>query len=119
MFKNKELRGYVGAATVFAMVMGLLLFLAFKEIPDTNNDIFKVIVGMLVGSLSVVIYTFIGKNPEEVEALKAKNEALEDKVAGMVIEKDKLEALLRDLQSEIIEKLSVTGENFKFSDSKK
>lgn len=118
MFQNKELRGYIGAATVFAMVMGLLLFLAFKEIPDTNNDIFKVIVGMLVGSLSVVIYTFIGKNPEEVESLKAKNEALEDKVASMVVEKDKLEKLLRDLQNDMIEKLSITGENFKFSETK-
>jgi len=92
MFRNKELRGYVGAATVFAMVMGLLLFLAFKEIPETNNDIFKVIVGMLVGS----------------------NEALEDKVAGMVIEKDKLEKLLRDTQTEVIDKLAVSGKNFKF-----
>ena len=94
MFKDKELRGYIGAATVFLLVMGLLLFLAFFEIPETNNDIFKVIVGMLVGSLSVVIYTFIGKNPEEVEALKAKNEALEDKVSAMVVEKDKLENAL-------------------------
>ena len=114
MFGNKELRGYIGAATVFAMVMGLLLFLAFKEIPETNNDIFKVIVGMLVGSLSVVIYTFIGKNPEEVESLKAKNEALEDKVAGMVVEKDKLEKLLRDTQTEVIDKLAVSGKNFVF-----
>ena len=73
---------------------------------------------MLVGSLSVVIYTFIGKNPEEVESLKAKNEALEDKVASMVVEKDKLEKLLRDLQNDMIEKLSITGENFKFSESK-
>ena len=119
MFKNKELRGYLGAATVFAMVMGLLLFLAFKEIPDTNNDIFKVIVGMLVGSLSVVIYTFIGKNPEEVESLKAKNEALEDTGAGMVVEKDKLEKLLRDLQTEVINKLSITGEKFQFKDNNK
>ena len=115
MFRNKEMRGYIGAATVFAMVMGLLLFLAFKEIPETNNDIFKVIVGMLVGSLSVVIYTFIGKNPEELESLKAKNEALEDKVAGMVIEKDKLEKLLRDTQTEVIDKLSISGENFKYT----
>jgi len=69
---------------------------------------------MLVGSLSVVIYTFIGKNPEEVEALKAKNEALEDKVSAMVTEKDKLEALLRDLQNEVIEKLSITGGKFEF-----
>ena len=91
MFKDKEMRGYIGAATVFLLVMGLLLFLAFFEIPETNNDIFKVIVGMLVGSLSVVIYTFIGKNPEEVESLKARNEALEDKVSAMVIEKDKLD----------------------------
>ena len=113
-FKNKEMRGYIGSATIFIMVMGLLLFLAFFEIPETNNDIFKVIVGMLVGSLSVVIYTFIGKNPEEVESLKAKNEALEDNVASMVIEKDKLENLLRDTQREIIDKLAVAGKNFKF-----
>tara|TARA_R100001510_G_scaffold23453_1_gene20612 strand:- start:196 stop:567 length:372 start_codon:yes stop_codon:yes gene_type:complete len=119
MFKDKELRGYVGAATVFLLVMGLLLFLAFFEIPDTNNDIFKVIVGMLVGSLSVVIYTFIGKNPEEVEALKARNEALEDKVNQMVIEKDKLEALLRDLQNEIIENLSIAGGKFEFKNNGK
>jgi len=118
IFKDKELRGYIGAATVFVLVMGLLLFLAFFEIPQTNNDIFKVIVGMLVGSLSVVIYTFIGKNPEEVECLKSKNEALEDKVISMVIEKDKLEKLLRDLQTEVIDKLAVSGENFKF-DTKK
>jgi Na+-translocating ferredoxin:NAD+ oxidoreductase RnfD subunit len=97
MFKDKELRGYIGAATVFLLVMGLLLFLAFFEIPDTNNDIFKVIVGMLVGSLSVVIYTFIGKNPEEVE----------------------LEALLRDLQNEVIEKLSITGGKFEFKSNGK
>ena len=119
MLKDKELRGYLGAATVFLLVMGLLLFLAFFEIPDTNKDIFKVIVGMLVGSLSVVIYTFIGKNPEEVEALKAKNDALEDKVSAMVVEKDKLEALLRDLQNEVIEKLSITGEKFKFQNNNK
>ena len=118
MFKDKDLRGYIGAATVFLLVMGLLLFLAFFEIPETNNDIFKVIVGMLVGSLSVVIYTVIGKNPEEVEGLKAKNEALEDKVSAMVVEKDKLEALLRDLQNEVIEKLSITGEKFEFKKSK-
>jgi hypothetical protein len=103
MLKDKELRGYIGAATVFLLVMGLLLFLAFFEIPDTNNDIFKVIVGMLVGSL---------------EALKAKNEALEDKVSAMVVEKDKLEALLRDLQTEVIDKLSITGEKFEFKKTK-
>ena len=111
---NKELRGYVGSATVFLLVMGLLLFLAFFEIPETNNDIFKVIVGMLVGSLSVVIYTFIGKNPEEVEGLKAKNESLEKQLEMVNSDKDKIEKMLRDYQSEVIEKLAISGENFDY-----
>ena len=116
MTKDKELRGYIGAEVIFFLVMALLLFLAFYEIPETNNDIFKVIVGMLVGSLSVVIYTFIGKNPEEVAELQAKSQSLETKVKQLVEEKDNIEALLRNLQSDVIEKLSVTGKNFKYKD---
>ena len=114
MIKDKDLRGYLGAGIIFFLVMGLLLFLAFYEIPETNNDIFKVIVGMLVGSLSVVIYTFIGKNPEEVAELQAKSQSLETKVKQLVEEKDNIEALLRNLQSGVIEKLSVTGQNFTY-----
>ena len=117
-FKNKELRGYIGAATVFILVMGLLLFLAFYEIPEKNNDIFKVIVGMLVGSLSVVIYTFIGKNPEELESLKGKNESLEAQILQVVDEKDKLEKMLRDYQSEVIDKLALSGDNFEYKNKK-
>ena len=116
MTKDKELRGYIGAGVIFFLVMALLLFLAFYEIPETNNDIFKVIVGMLVGSLSVVIYRFIGKNPEEVAELQAKSQSLETKVKQLVQEKDNIEALLRNLQSDVIEKLSVTGQNFKYKD---
>ena len=37
----------------------------------------------------------------------------------MVVEKDKLEAWLRDLQNEVIEKLSITGEKFKFQNNNK
>lgn len=117
ILNDKELRGYVGAGTIFFLVMGLLLFLAFFEIPDKNNDIFKVIVGMLVGSLSVVVYTFIGKNPEEVANLSAKNESLEKQIEQSIVEKDKIEKLLRDLQNEVIEKLSLTGESFSFKNS--
>jgi len=116
MIKDKDLRGYIGAGVIFFLVMGLLLFLAFYEIPETNNDIFKVIVGMLVGSLSVVIYTFIGKNPEEVAELQAKSQSLEAKVKQLAEEKDNIESLLRDLQSDVIEKLSVTGQNFQYKD---
>ena len=119
IYKDKELRGYIGAGIIFFLVMGLLLFLAFYQIPESNNDIFKVIVGMLVGSLSVVIATFVGKDPEEVSKMKAKNESLEKQVTQIIDEKDKIEKTLRDLQTEVIEKLSISGVNFEFKNTKK
>ena len=88
--KDKEFRGYIGAGIIFFLVIGLLLFLSFYEVPQSNNDIFKVIVGMLVGSLSLVIATFVGKDPEEVSKMKAKNESLEKQVAQIIDEKDKI-----------------------------
>lgn len=114
VFTDKELRGYLGSATVFLLVMALLLFLAFFEIPETNNDIFKVIVGMLVGSLSLVITTFVGKDPSEVENLKAKVESYEKQLDNLIFEKQKVEKMLREYQSEVIEKLAIAGDNFNY-----
>ena len=118
MFKDKELRGYIGSAIVFVLIMGLLLFLAFFEIPDANNDIFKVIVGMLVGSLSVVIYTFIGKNPEEVSKLESRVSSLSTQNAHLIKQKDELESMHINLQQMIVEKLSIAGSVFEINDMK-
>jgi len=114
IFTDKELRGYIGSATVFLLVMGLLLFLAFIEIPETNNDIFKVIVGMVVGSLSLVITTFVGKDPSEVQNLKSKLENTEKQLENIIEEKKKLEEMLRDYQAQVIEKLAIAGDNFNY-----
>ena len=118
MFKDKELRGYIGSAIVFVLIMGLLLFLAFFEIPDANNDIFKVIVGMLVGNLSVVIYTFIGKIPEEVSKLESRVSSLSAENTHLIKQKDELESMHINLQQMIVEKLSIAGSVFEINDMK-
>ena len=50
----KDLRSYSGAAGIFVIVIGLLFFLAFNEIPQLNKDVFVSIVGMISGSLAVI-----------------------------------------------------------------
>ena len=50
--------------------------MSFVEIPPVNKDLFVAIVGTLVSSLGMVVYTIIGQQPDEVNKLQKKNESL-------------------------------------------
>ena len=106
---KKNLRHYIGAAGIFLLVIALLLFLSFYQIPRENKDIFVSIIGMIVGSLSVVVYTIIGKNPDEVNALQKKVESLQSLTDQMEKRNDQLEHMIIKMQEETIDKLSLMG----------
>lgn len=107
--KQKEILHYGGAAMIFLMVVFLLLYLANNQIPASNKDVFVSIVGMIVGSLSVVIYAIIGKNPDEVAMLQQKNESLKMQNIELIKQKDAYENQIITLQENIIDKLSLAG----------
>ena len=114
MLKNgvaKELRHYIGAIGIFVFVIGILIFLSFNEIPNMNKDVVVSIIGMIVGSLSVVIMTVIGRSPDEVNELKKQNEGLSSKVDHLVTQKDELERMLITIQTNIIDQLTLLGAN--------
>jgi len=106
---KKDLRHYIGAAGIFLLVIALLLFLSFYQIPRENKDIFVSIIGMIVGSLSVVVYTIIGKNPDEVNSLQKKVESLQSLTDQMEKRNDQLERMIIKMQEETIDKLSLMG----------
>ena len=107
----KELRHYIGAIGIFVFVIGILVFLSFHQIPNMNKDVVVSIIGMIVGSLSVVIMTVIGRNPDEVNELKKQNEGLNSKVEHLVAQKDELERMLITIQTNIIDQLTLLGAN--------
>ncbi len=107
----KEIRHYVGAIGIFMLVVGILVFLSYNEIPSVNKDVIVSIIGMIVGSLSVVIMTVIGRNPDEVNELKKANEGLTSKVEHLVQQKDELEKMLITVQTNIIDQLTLLGAN--------
>ena len=107
----KEIRHYVGAIGIFLFVVGILVFLSYNEIPNMNKDVVVSIIGMIVGSLSVVIVTVIGRNPDEVNELKKSNESLSTKVEHLVNQKDELEKMLIKIQTNMIDQLTLLGAN--------
>jgi hypothetical protein len=100
--RKKDILHYSGAAGIFLMVILLLLYLANNSIPADNKDIFVSITGMIVGSLSVVIYALIGRNPEEVAGLESKVSSQSKHIEMLVQQKDDIEGMLIDLQNNLI-----------------
>jgi hypothetical protein len=108
--KKRDLIHYSGAAGIFLLVIFIMLYLAHNPIPSDNKDIIVSIIGMIVGSLSVVIYAIIGRNPDEVADLTSKVEAQQKQIETLVEQKDAYEAQMIKLQSELINKLALAGE---------
>ena len=93
-----ESRGFYGSAAVFGAIIIILGVLFFIEVPESNNDIVKVIIGMLVASLSMIMYTIAGRNPDEVEKLQTENVRLVQENTDLRERLDKLETMFMDFQ---------------------
>ena len=104
--QNKDIRHYAGAAGIFLLIIMLLIFLSYVEVPPVNKDLFVAIVGTLVSSLGVVVYTIIGQQPDEVNKLQKKNESLSSVNNQMEVRNDQLEQMIIEMQKEMIEKLT-------------
>lgn len=96
------------------MVIGLIFFLTFLEIPEKNKDLITSIIGMLVGSISMAISIFVGRDPDDVKSLKDKidelnsdRNALIERLRDAQIDKDVLRRQLEELQSQVIDRLSI------------
>ena len=53
----------------------------------------------------ILLYTFIGRDPNELQELQRKNDSLETKVEGLVSEKDRLEHLIIKMQEDLIDRI--------------
>ena len=115
---SKSARSWLASLIFLTMVVGLIFFLTFLEIPDKNKDLITSIIGMLVGSISMAISIFVGRDPDDVAALKGQIEELSDdrntliaRLRDAQIDKDILRKQHEGLQALVISKLSVFAED--------
>jgi len=107
---QRDIRHYAGASGIFLLIVLLLVFLSFIEIPPVNKDLFVAIVGTLVSSLGIVVYVIIGQQPDEVTKLQKKNESLETATHQMEKRNDQLEEMIIEMQAQMIQKLTFFGD---------
>ncbi|MGB1086681.1 MAG: hypothetical protein ACPGU8_03865 [Methylophilaceae bacterium] len=101
----KEIRHFFGAMMVFFLIVGILAYLTKYSIPDENAQIINTLIGMIAASLTMIISTITGRNPDDLEAAKKKISNLETKIDLLVSQKDNLEAMVIKLQDDTIDRL--------------
>ena len=111
---DKAVRSWLASLIFLSLVVGLIFFLTFMQIPDKNKDIVTSIIGMLIGSISMAISIFVGRDPDDVAALKSEIEKLHDdrntliaRLRDAQVDKDILRRQLEGLQALVIERLSL------------
>ncbi len=111
---EKAKRGWWASVVFMFLICVLIYFLSTHEIVEKNRDILIGIIGMLTGSISSMLAIASGRDPSEVEELKDKlatangdREALIARLRDAQIQMQLLREQIFELQSAVIEKLSV------------
>jgi len=111
---EKAKRGWWASVVFMCLICVLIYFLSTHEIVEKNRDILIGIIGMLTGSISSMLAIASGRDPSEVEELKDKlasangdRAALIGRLRDAQIQMQMLREQIFDLQSAVINKLSV------------
>ena len=99
---SKDVRQYIASGVFVALVVALMLFLTFIEIPTSNKDLIVSIISMFVGGLGVAMGKLFGDNDVEMEKMREELDALKieygvvkeqyDKIVGMLIARHVVDA---------------------------
>lgn len=99
----KEIRHYVGSLFIFLFVIGIIVALIQFPVLDTNKEVVMMLIGTISASIGIVVSTITGSKPDDIQALKTNLEKKEHQIELLVKAKDQLEAMVIDLQKQMLE----------------
>lgn len=101
--RAKALRSYFGSLIIFLFIIGIIVvFIQYPVLPS-NKETVLMLIGAISASIPLIISTIIGRDPHDVDALKSTIEKKESQIDLLVSEKDRLEKMIIELQSQILE----------------
>lgn len=99
----KEIRHYAGSLFIFLFVIGIIVALIQFPVLDTNKEVVMMLIGTISASIGIVVSTITGSKPDDITQLKNNLEKKEHQIELLVKAKDQLEAMVIDLQKQMLE----------------
>jgi len=111
---DEKTKGWWFSVFFMVLILGLIVFLSFFQIVDSNRELLIGALGILTGQIPSMITIASGRSPEEINELKDKlSQANADRVALISRLRDAQIHLqmksdqLFEIQNALIEKLSI------------
>lgn len=101
---------FAASAFMLAIMVMLLMYLTFIEVPEGNKDIIITILGVLLGAGAAAIPNLFGDTDKEKEELEKKVSKMEADMAVMKAVNETLQAQLTELRVMLVERHIVKGE---------
>lgn len=101
--RAKALRSYFGSLIIFLFIIGIIVvFIQYPVLPS-NKETVLMLIGAISASIPLIISTITGRDPHDIDALKSTIEKKENQIELLVSEKDRLEKMIIELQTQILE----------------
>ena len=94
ILESKDQRTFVASGIFVFLVLLLIAYLTFIEVPTSNKDLITAIISMMVGGLGVSLNRLFGSENQELTDLRKE-------VAGYKIETELLEVKYKEVKQEL------------------
>lgn len=99
----REIRHYSGSLFIFLIIIGIIIALIQYPVLETNKEVVMMMIGTISASIGIIVSTITGSKPDDVQSLKNSLEKKEDQIQMLVDAKDNLEAMVINLQKQMLE----------------
>jgi len=110
LLESKDQRTFIASAIFVFLVLLLIAYLTFIEVPDSNKDLITAIISMMVGGLGVSLNKLFGSDGEEIKQLRSELNELVDENKVLDAKYWEVKKELDTFRERILEKVNLREE---------
>lgn len=113
---SKETMRFVASSLMLAIIVLLMMYLTFVEVPDGNKDIIITILGVLLGAAAAAIPNLFGDSDREKDAMRNRLRHLEKTVEVQEAVIETLRTELTSIRTLLIDRHVIEGNGISLTD---
>lgn len=113
---NKDTMRFIASAFMLVIIVALMMYLTFIEVPEGNKDIIVTILGVLLGAGAAAVPNLFGDSDREKEVMRNRLRDLEKTVEVQEAVIETLRTELTSIRTLLIDRHVIEGNGISLTD---